>query len=406
MPDTVEAQKRLVLLGRAFSPAAPIAQRELFLGRFDQLESTCDAVNERGQHFVLYGERGVGKTSLANIISSALQNVVVAKVTCNRQEDFKNVWQKALAKIRFRKENEGLGFVPEKAVREIQLDLFLPNRTEIDSLDVQEVLEKVGENLLFIFDEFDSIHDEAFKASFADTIKTLSDNAPHVTVGIVGIADSVESLIGKHPSVERCLRQIAMPRMSDEELGLIIDKGTRMVELEIDPDVAGRIVAFSSGFPHYTHLLAKYAAKHCMIAGSERIDMDDFTKAIEDAIANANQSIRDAYQKAVTTSRSKSKFEDVVAACALAPVDEFGTFAIRDLEGPYYRVTGQVVTPQSLSYNLRKLTEADRGSVLKRIDAAKNIRYQFANPLMKVYVRMKLEMRGSHARPRLIDPPP
>lgn len=207
-----------------FSPSAPIQSNDLFFGRLAQLDLVCDAINERGQHFVVYGERGVGKTSLANILSSHILNVVVTKVTCNRHEDFKQIWKKALSKVRFQHTSQGTGYIPEKNITETQLDLFLPDGDTIDALDLQSVLEQVQRPLLFVFDEFDSVTSAEFQAAFADTIKTLSDNAPHVSIGIVGIADSVDGLIGSHPSIERCLRQIKMPRMSKAELHQIVDR--------------------------------------------------------------------------------------------------------------------------------------------------------------------------------------
>ena len=39
---------------------------------FDRLD-TVAAINQRGQHVVLYGERGVGKTSLANVMAEVLK---------------------------------------------------------------------------------------------------------------------------------------------------------------------------------------------------------------------------------------------------------------------------------------------------------------------------------------------
>lgn len=50
-----------------FSPSAPITRKDLFAGRTKQLMQLIDAVTEPGQHAVIYGERGVGKTSMAAV---------------------------------------------------------------------------------------------------------------------------------------------------------------------------------------------------------------------------------------------------------------------------------------------------------------------------------------------------
>ncbi len=50
-----------------FSPSAPVDESDLFAGRVPQLRKMIDGVFERGKHAVLFGERGVGKTSLAKV---------------------------------------------------------------------------------------------------------------------------------------------------------------------------------------------------------------------------------------------------------------------------------------------------------------------------------------------------
>ena len=258
----MDKQEKLTLLNKVFSPSAPIKSKDLFQGRIQQLGDITDAILEPGQHVVLYGERGVGKTSLANIMDISFQNVLSSKVTCNRRQNFKDVWEAALSKIKFEYSKSGIGFQAVDKKQIVQLDLFLSNDLqEISSQDVQNVLEKVDNFLLFIFDEFDSITDNETKVRFADTIKSLSDNAANVTILIVGIADSVNDLIGEHESLERCIKQIRMPRMSDEELESIITKGLDILEMKIDHNVIYEIVKLSLGFPHFTHLLAKYSAK-------------------------------------------------------------------------------------------------------------------------------------------------
>ena len=58
-------------------------------------------------------------------------------------------------------------------------------------------------------------------------------------------------------------------------------------------------------------------------------------------------------------------------------------------------VTGEAVTPKSLSYNLRRLCEEGKGAILTKVGESKNIRYRFRNPLMKVFVKLKLQQKAS-----------
>ena len=57
---------------QVFTPGAPISEAELFSGRIDQVNKIIDTISQRGYHAVLYGERGVGKTSLSNVLLSFL----------------------------------------------------------------------------------------------------------------------------------------------------------------------------------------------------------------------------------------------------------------------------------------------------------------------------------------------
>ena len=80
------------------------------------------------------------------------------------------------------------------------------------------------------------------KSNFADLIKAFSDNNINTTIVIVGIADDISDLIGSHPSLERCLKQIKMPRMSDKESEEIILKGLSKLELTISDNIKNKII--------------------------------------------------------------------------------------------------------------------------------------------------------------------
>ena len=59
-------------INMAFTPAAPVDSKDLFAGRKREIEKVIGTVFQPGQHAVIYGERGVGKTSLANTLFDLL----------------------------------------------------------------------------------------------------------------------------------------------------------------------------------------------------------------------------------------------------------------------------------------------------------------------------------------------
>ena len=76
---------RFDTLLEVFSPSAPVDREEIFAGRADQLAALFVVSRQRGQHAVIYGERGVGKTSLARICAERArqEDFFVANVTCD-----------------------------------------------------------------------------------------------------------------------------------------------------------------------------------------------------------------------------------------------------------------------------------------------------------------------------------
>ena len=57
--DKEEKLKLIVKVSNAFSPGAPIDKYALFAGRTGQVRDVIGAVMQRGQHVIIFGERGV-----------------------------------------------------------------------------------------------------------------------------------------------------------------------------------------------------------------------------------------------------------------------------------------------------------------------------------------------------------
>ena len=110
--DETEMLARLKLVGESFRPAAPIDRRSLFSGRAEQIAELFSIAAQPGQHALIYGERGVGKTSLAAVTASMLAsaNMLCARATCDVSDDFGSVWRKALGELQMQTSRPGVGF--------------------------------------------------------------------------------------------------------------------------------------------------------------------------------------------------------------------------------------------------------------------------------------------------------
>jgi len=379
-----------------FRPASPIDRASIFSGRTDIFRKVVDAIYNSGQHAILYGERGVGKTSLANVIVEVLQQsgeesqpIVAPKINCDGTDSFSSVWKKVFRVVKIQIDLPQLGFTTDSK-QEVYSFADEFGDKEITPDDVKNTLTKIGKNALFIviLDEFDRLPNGATHRLFADTIKIFSDYSVPVTLVIVGVADDVNDLISEHQSAERAIVQIPVPRMSLDELEEIVTNGLKQLDMTIDEGTLNRMVRLSQGLPHYTHLLALHSARKAVDDGGREITKSHFDSAMNVALENTQQTIKEAYQKATTSPRRDHRYKEVLLACALAKTDDSGYFYAADIRSPMSKIMNRPYDITGFARHLHHFCDISRGPVLKKIGTERRFRYRFINPLMQPYVIM------------------
>jgi len=360
----------------------------LFCGRKILVLAVVDAINQIGQHAILYGERGVGKTSLGRILAKKVRGrepvpIIAPMVNCDSGDSYSSIWAKVFSEIPSGHTDED--YPSEQDERSQPFD-FTPH-------EVRKRIEELAESgiVFIILDEFDKIQDETTRALIADTIKLFSDRAIQTTIIIIGVSDDLTGLIREHHSIERCLAQIPMPRMNRKELEDIVVGGLRKVGMSIEPQCLSEITGLSKGLPHYTHLLALNAGRQALDEGVLEIAPSHIKQAIKSALTQVQESIRDNYDKATYSSRKGTLHSQVLLACALAEADEFGRFQPTDICEPLGDIIpgNRTFTTDRFASHLKAFCEPDRGTVLTRSGVEYRWRYRFANPLMQPYVIMR-----------------
>jgi Cdc6-like AAA superfamily ATPase len=392
MSTALDADRALELsmeASRVFTPAAPVDDRALFSGRIKQIQEVIDAVNQKGQHVIIFGDRGVGKTSLVNVLASFFPPsggpLMACRINCDKGDSYDSVWHKVFEEIQQGEWTKvgGFGGLSNPARADSQADIISPDvvRRQLEHWSKSAVP-------ILVIDEFDRIGD-SYRTIFADTIKTLSDHAVSATVVMVGVADTVDQLIAEHESVQRALVQIKMPRMSSDEIKQIITKGLVRLGMNIDSPTLDRIAVLAQGLPHYAHLLGLHAARVALDDVSLKVRINVLDEAVRRAIEGAQQSIRNAWHAATVSARKDSLFADVLLSCALAKTDDMGTFAAQDVRTPLNAVTLKSYNIPNFAQHLSEFSDVRRGNILQKMGVSRRFRYRFTNPLMPPFVIMK-----------------
>src|SRR5216684_3601293 len=316
----------------AFTPTRPKQNAALFSGRYKQMQRIIAAIEEERAHIVLYGERGSGKTSLANVLAGKAEDAgyFVLRLACNSELSFEDIFRGMLRRMPASLLPDGIGATSRAGVD--NFDQLVPGHVGVAELVA--LFERIYEkHVILIVDEYDRITAEDTKAKFAELIKNMSD-----------------------------------------------------------PAVRQQIADFAQGLPYHAQLLCLFAARNAARRQSSRVEREDLRYAVQRAAEEAELRIKEAYDLAIGP-HDNASFRDVLFYAARCRSDEFGSFTAADVAAMAGRATGEgpeaAASLLALQYPLKKLTEPERGTVLRRIVGPGGLRYQFSSQMLRHHVLVR-----------------
>jgi Holliday junction resolvasome RuvABC ATP-dependent DNA helicase subunit len=365
----------------ALFDGAPVDEEDLFAGRAAEIRKIIEAVFSKSKHVVLFGEKGVGKTSLTNVFwkrfSNMLRSFIIARVQAGPHDTFSSLWGRALEEL------HAAGVASGKA----EYVNFEYEQEEWTPSQIRRELKKCGANALpiIIIDEYSEVIDEDAKKLTANLIKEFYDFSVTTTVILVGVAENVSELVEDHKSIDRAVVEIPLSRMSDVELKEIIQKRASRTVMTFSADAIWTIIVLSRGLPYFTQTLSKHAAMHAIDQRHLEVTNEDVEASMTKFIEDAQRSFKEAYRSAIRSNQD-NYFEHSLLACALARTDDEGFFIANDVVEPYSAIMKGKKRIAHFEKHLRRFSSDEGGNILYKRGGDRKQQFRFRDPMMQPYV--------------------
>ena len=396
-------------LNELVSPSQPIQSIEHLYGRVQELDQIDKALYAPGRHVFIYGDRGVGKSSLAAAAARQYQSSDADYLDMGCGPDatlssvVANIALQALQQSRVRstktttKAGMSWRFLTlERSAEEVARDLHTEVRTVLDAVEVlREVAEMHSEKPIVVLDEFDRIQDPATRHIFADLVKHLGDKKVNLKFIFTGVAASLTELLGAHQSAIRQFATIELGRLSWDGRWDISLAVTDAFKVELPKDIYVRIAAVSDGFPYYVHLITEKMMWRVWEdpAEVETVSWQHYRDGLKDAIESINAELRRPYELAVT--QRADDYEEVLWSTADG---EYLQRYVDQIFASYLYIMeqreGRAALPlEKFKARIRALRTQRTGSILVTEEARKGL-YWYRETMLRGYVRMQAEANG------------
>lgn len=396
-------------LRQEFFHLRPIDQQEHLKGRATQLSQIHRSLDSLGRQIFIFGDRGVGKTSLARTAAFSAPGYKFDPiyVACDREGSF---FQMAAAMI-----DELAGRMDQSVERTTTEKVSILSKVlgyekgssdkriypEFDSLSrfiqaLKAITESSQKPPIIIIDELERFTGEHDRGLTADFIKRVSDEKIRARFIVCGIASSLSGLIGNHPSSERSFSPIELKQLNYSNLQEIINSAADAFNVKIPKGIVQRISIISDGFPYFTQLIGDQLF---WVMYEDETDvsvctMDHFQRAIDRSVEEALFTLREKYEKSTLKYRNTDDFKYALWSLVSSPTL---SRQVTDVyEKSYLPLVDELKPEKTLTsheFNSRiwYLTQESHGSILASKGSGW---YEFSERMMRGYVRLKAQEVG------------
>ncbi|MFN3514871.1 MAG: ATP-binding protein [Phenylobacterium sp.] len=313
-------------LRSAYTPSQPITDRRMFAGRTEVLTTLIRAIEDQRLHTVLYGERGIGKTSLLHVLTQAAREAryLVVYVSCGAGSNFDEMFRTVAGAIPLLYHAD-YGPTHADSERGATMADLLPSEPVSVRVASNMLAKITGTRVLVVLDEFDRCESAAFRRSIAELLKNLSDRSVRVQLVIAGVAANLAELVEHIPSIQRNVFALQVPIMMAAEVRHLVNNGAESCGLAFDDAAARFVVSVANGLPYLASLLSHHAGLIALDDGRVTVTVEDVSAAIAEALGELRGRIskKSQVQIANSVNDQSQRFLGILAGAAQAAGGQF-----------------------------------------------------------------------------------
>jgi len=398
-----------------FTPKT-IATREMFERRNEPdladnpglQDNLRDALREQGGQVILFGDTGVGKSSLLRYAAED-EGLDFITVECFSSKTYEDLIEDAIRKLVEVREisRTTATSVGAEVEGEVKVKFLVSLKGKLlgnhergsefevvqnTPLDALLAAMRATRTSLVVLDNFQNITNTDTRHLVAQTMEFLSDRAGEtgdVKMVVIGIAEDAPALIGGSGSFRRRVTEIGVPRMPDDEIRSVLARGFKLLDVVVPSDVVARLVFYSDGFPYFAHLLGLHIVRWARRAGAPDVRMEDVSRALQRAVSSVDQSYSDRVEKAFEAGGEIQPRKSILRLLARSDRREWKS---ADVIAAWDSEYGTREAYQFLHVALGALLDEAHGGVLRRKGTRNRYVYQFQDPYMRPYLRITQEM--------------
>ena len=394
----------------------PLATTNIYAPRTrDDAQRKLGKALERGLVPLIYGEYGVGKTSMARYlrrVEEATGRLVNVESVAGKT--MADVLQQCLEKVGYyvqRKRistnsdassNEqsgqakaGIGWleavVGSKRTRSRTDGSTFEEEVVVTSPTNSKIIETCERNgLVLLIDELHKAS-ESFAAELANFLKTYGNaNCRAFKVMLLGTASEASRLVAMDPGIDRLITEIHLKAMDEAEATYVVQEGMRALAVAIEPNEVAKLVDVCVGSPNILQYLCLECAEAAWDKQPRAVSEQDIARALDEYVESREARLYRTYMSAIENKGDRRYRKRILAAMAERE-DEYVT--MEQIRLAVSIAIGEDVPSSALSGPLRELKEPRFGPVLQDVDrpdaSGRLANYTvFVDPTLKAFVRL------------------